>query len=153
MNLLISNSPRPFLIVVALGLMLVWIWFYESGSVRRSQSFEPETARITVVYYSPKDSDENFYYEGEIGKTKRPFRSLRISYGNVNSKESYSQFVKAHPPGSLMTVFVNPDDPATVIAEKAELHRGFWIILAAAVLLVIVGVAGLWRVYAIRRPT
>ena len=156
MRVWISRSPKPFLILVILGVSLGWIWWNENRQVQRSHSFLPTTAIITSVYYSPDDDSEDesrdeFYYTGKIEQSGVTFRSSRISYGNVNSDKTYYDFVEEHPAGTTLEVFYAPDNPSEIIVHPGELSSVFQVILGAGVTLFGAGLLGLVQALLYRR--
>ena len=146
MRVWISKSPTPFLLAIAFGMMLVWVWWVESSKVEKSHSFQPATATLTAVIYAHSDEGaDNFYYEGVIDHSGTKFKSSRISFGNVNSDKTYTKFVEEHPVGSNLRVFVNPNDSSEVIVYRGKLSWAFRALLIAGLGIFGGGVLGLSR--------
>ena len=146
MRVWITKSPTPFLLALVFGVLMVSIWWTENEKVRRSLSYFPATAVLSAVYYSPDSGGENeFFYEGVIEKCGTKFKSFRLSYGNVNTHESYNKFVEDYPVGSSLDVFVSPDEPTEVVVSRGNLSWVFRAILGVGLVIVGASVLGLAR--------
>ncbi len=79
-----------------------------SSAVAASQSSDGATYRVDIRYT----------YEGEWGETYRGDR-YDFSIGSSSGYDAKARVVAAHPPGSEVTCYVDPQDPSRMVINRS----------------------------------
>lgn len=141
----ISNSPVRFILPILFGAALIGVCAFENSKVIRSRSFVPAKAILTEVHHQAGKRDSRFFYEGTLVDSGMKFRSSRVSYGNINSDETYSEIIKSYPTGRSLEVLVSQDFPVEVILRRSDLSGIFVAILIAGVVIFAAGLFGFMK--------
>jgi hypothetical protein len=89
-------------------------------------------SRLTPVADGPDRADVVYRYAVD-GKQ---YENNRIAYGRLTTEAGARAFVAAHPEGTTVMVFYDPDDPASAALERSGLATGSGALMVGLVLII-----------------